>query len=195
MPSRIARSLIRVFAALVVVLAAAGSARAQNVVLNPGFETGTLANWTIDGTMNPPVVNGTQPHTGAFSAFLGDNPGPPEPLGDSSFYQTIVVPPAAGVPHLTYWTILNTTDTIAFDWQDVYVTNTSGAILATVQHVCITQANYTLTDFNMTPFAGQTVRIKFLVHQDGFGDNTSMRVDDISVAPTVPVALMGVTVE
>src|SRR6266536_6283929 len=36
----------------------------------------------------------------------------------------------------------------------------------------------------MTPFAGQTVRIKFLVHQDGFnppGDVTGMYVDDVSL--------------
>ena len=194
MPSRISRSLIRVFAALVVVLAAAGSARAQNVVLNPGFETGNLNNWTVDGTNNPPIVNNANPHTGTFSALLGDLDPAPEPFGDSSFYQTIVVPPAASVPHLTFWRQLDTLDSITFDWQDVYVTNTSGTILATVQHLCETSP-YTMVDFNMTPFAGQTVRIKFLVHQDGFGDDTSMWLDDVSVAPTVPVALMGVTVE
>src|SRR5205823_10137383 len=34
---------------------------------------------------------------------------------------------------------------------------------------------------NMAPYAGMTVRIKFLVHQDGFGDDTAMYVDDVSL--------------
>jgi len=98
------------------------------------------------------------------------------------------VPAAATLPHLTFWRKNDTTDSIAFDWQDVYVLNNTGGLLATVQHLCETTP-YTMVDFNMTPYAGQTVRIKFLVHQDGFGDDTSMRVDDVSVAPTAPVEL------
>ena len=35
--------------------------------------------------------------------------------------------------------------------------------------------------FNMAPYAGQTVRVEFLVHQDGFGDDTSMYVDDVAL--------------
>jgi len=33
----------------------------------------------------------------------------------------------------------------------------------------------------MTAYAGQTVPVKFLVHQDGFDDLTAMYVDDGSV--------------
>src|SRR5262249_47701687 len=33
---------------------------------------------------------------------------------------------------------------------------------------------------------GQTVRIKFLVHQDGFGDDTSMFLDDVSLLTACP---------
>ena len=44
----------------------------------------------------------------------------------------------------------------------------------------------------MGPYAGQTVRIKFLVHQDGFnppGDITGMYVDDVELsAPCEPSA-------
>ncbi len=34
-----------------------------------------------------------------------------------------------------------------------------------------------------TPYAGQTVRLEVLVHQDGFGDVTSMYVDDVVLTP------------
>ena len=93
-------------------------------------------------------------------------------------------PGAAAVPAgggtLSYWYRPFTTDVITFDWQDVYITDLSNNVLATVMHVCQT-AGYTNMTFNMAAFAGQTVRVQFLVHQDGFGDVTNMYVDDVSI--------------
>ena len=54
-------------------------------------------------------------------------------------------------------------------------------MLATVLHVCSNTQAWTNVTFSMAAYAGQTVRIKFLVHQDGYGDLTSMYVDDVSV--------------
>src|SRR5947208_16070108 len=48
-------------------------------------------------------------------------------------------------------------------------------------HVCSNAQTWTNQTFNMAPYAGQTVRIEFLVHQDGFGDDTSMYVDDVTL--------------
>ena len=48
-------------------------------------------------------------------------------------------------------------------------------------HICPTTGGYVNQTFNMAPYAGQTVRIEFLVHQDGFGDDTSMYVDDVQL--------------
>src|SRR5205807_2018839 len=77
-----------------------------------------------------------------------------------------------------------TVDSITFDWQDAYVTNTSGAILATIMHVCQNTQAWTNLTFSMAAFAGQTVRIEFLAHGDNAGDPTDMFVDDVSlVAP------------
>jgi hypothetical protein len=42
------------------------------------------------------------------------------------------------------------------------------------------------TTVNMAPYAGQTVRIKFLVHEDGFGDLTGMYVDDVALYVPCP---------
>ena len=38
--------------------------------------------------------------------------------------------------------------------------------------------------FNMAPYAGQTVRIKFLGHGDNAGDPTDMFVDDVQLIGT-----------
>jgi hypothetical protein len=100
-----------------------------------------------------------------------------EPLGNSSFYQQISVSAAGGI--LSYWWRGGTTDSLPRDFQDVYVTNTSDFILATIQHTCANTGGWVHKTFNMTPFAGQTVRIKFLVHQNGAGDDTSLYVDDV----------------
>jgi uncharacterized repeat protein (TIGR03803 family) len=48
-----------------------------NLLLNPGAEAGTLTNWTVGGSSNPNVDNGTfdtgiNPHTGAYD-FYGGN--------------------------------------------------------------------------------------------------------------------------
>src|SRR5947208_3306793 len=48
-------------------------------------------------------------------------------------------------------------------------------------HVCSNAQTWTNQTFNMAPYAGQTVRIEFLVHQDGFGDDTGMYVDDVTL--------------
>ncbi len=149
-----------------------------NVVQNPGFETGSFAPWVISDTNNTPTVVMTQAHSGTHSALMGALAAP-EPLGNSTIYQTVTVP--AGTSTLSYWYYPTTADTIAFDWQDAYVENTSGTILATVMHVDENTPAWTNKTFDMTPYAGQTVRLVFLVHEDGFGDITSMYVDDVAI--------------
>ena len=149
-----------------------------NAVQNGGFETGTLAPWVVLGTNPPPVVSNALPHTGTYAALLGTVSGT-EPNGDGSMYQTITVPAGGGT--LSYWWNGGTTDTITFDWQDAYITDTSGTILATIMHNCDTTPGWVNQTFSMTPYAGQTVRVEFLVHQDGFGDDTYMYVDDVTL--------------
>jgi hypothetical protein len=158
----------------------------SGIILNGGFETGDFTGWTVDGFNNPPLVTTAFPHMETFSALAGNLSGP-EPFGDSSFYQEFTVPASGGM--LSFYHSDFTTDTIQFDWQDAYITDSNGTILQTIFHHC----NDTLAWINqlvdMTPYAGQTVRIKFLAHQDGSGNNTGMRVDDVilfipSVTPT-----------
>jgi hypothetical protein len=141
----------------------------------------------IDGHNNDPVATNTEAHSGTFSGLAGLNPqagtfcteANNEPLGDSSFYQQFVVPPTGGT--LSFWHKDCTFDSITFDWQDAYITDSAGTILQTIFHLCDT-ADWTNQLVDMTAYAGQTVRIKFLVHEDGFnppGDNTGMFVDDV----------------
>jgi len=102
-----------------------------------------------------------------------------EASGDSSFYQQFTVPPDGGM--LSFWHWDCTTDTIVFDWQDAYITDSTGTILETIYHHCANGMVWTNQQVDMTPYAGQTVRIKFLTHQDGFGDLTAQYIDDVAL--------------
>ena len=150
------------------------------LIQNEGFETGSFPPWAIDGFSNPPVVTTDNPHSGSFSVLAGLVSGS-EPNGQSSFYQQLGPVPANAI--LSFWHWDFTTDTIAFDWQDAYITNTNGQILQTIFHQCENGQTWLNTTVDMTPYAGQTVRVKFLVHQNGAGGHlTGMYVDDVVLA-------------
>src|SRR5438094_4550407 len=150
----------------------------SGVIVNGGFETGSFPPWVIQDTLPTPVVSNLQAHSGTFSGHVGSFPGGETP-GDSSFYQQFVVPAGGGT--LTFWHWTRTVDSIDFDWQDAYITNTSGTILATIFHQCTNNQAWVNQTFDMTPYAGMTVRIKFLAHGDNAGDPTDMFVDDVQL--------------
>jgi FG-GAP-like repeat len=150
----------------------------NNRIANAGFEPGSFSPWVINGTNPPPVITTAQHHSGTHSALLGTVSGP-EPVGEASIYQQITVPGTGGI--LSYWWWGGTADTISSDWQDSYVTDTSGNVLATISHTCENTSGWVHETFDLTPYAGQTVRIKFLVHQNGTGNDTWMYVDDVEL--------------
>jgi len=159
----------------------------SEIIQNPGFETGSFNPGWVIGSNNPtPLVTNTQHHSGTYSAFTGGSYSPQsfcgrgsEPTGDSSFYQQFTVPAGGGTLSFWYWTC--TTDNIAFDWQDAYITDGNGFILQTIFHQCTNNNVWVQQTVDMAPFAGITVRIKFLVHEDGFGDLTGLYVDDVAL--------------
>jgi hypothetical protein len=155
---------------------------ASNVLDNGDFETGSFAPWVVQSSNPPPFVastgSGYPVHSGTHSAHLGSLPGGETP-GDSAIYETITVPPGGGT--LSFWWYGRTVDSISFDWQDAYVTNSSGTPLATIMHVAQTTGGWVNVTYNMAGFAGQTVGIKFLVHGDNAGDPTDMFVDDVTL--------------
>jgi hypothetical protein len=163
----------------------------SGTIQNGGFETGDFTSWVILDQNATPVVTDKQAHSGTFSGFVGDAPngycGFPcldcEADGDSSFFQEFGPVPAGAT--LSFWHLDCTTDSIVFDWQDAYITDTSGNILQTIFHQCDdTAGTWVNTVVSLAPYEGQTIRVKFLVHEDAFGDLTGMFVDDAEV--TVP---------
>jgi hypothetical protein len=155
------------------------TAQSTQLIQNGGFETGTLANWTAGGVYLP-FTTTVQKHSGAYSAQLGASSGS-EPNGNSSLYQTIAIPSTATKATLTFWYWPSTTDTITYDWQEAQVQNSSGATLAQILKVASNTQVWTQVTYDLTIYKGQTIRVYFNDHQDGFGDLTYMYLDDVSV--------------
>jgi hypothetical protein len=149
---------------------------ATGVIVDGGFEMGNFGpSWIIDGTSNPPVVTSEKSHSGTYSARLGNVTGTGSP-GNSSFYQQFTVPASGGSVSFWHWDYAPFSS--FFNWQDAYITDSSGTVLATIFHQVGNGQTWVNTLFDVTPYAGQTIRIKFLVH-DG-GNAIAMYVDDVT---------------
>ncbi len=149
------------------------------LIKNNGFETGNLASWSATGVDLPYVLTG-HAHTGSYSAQLGVSSGP-EPNGNSSLYQTVVIPSTATTATLSFWYYGGSADTIQYDWQEAQVQNSSGTNLAQIMKVCTNARKWTQVTYNLIAYKGQTIRIYFNDHDDGWGDVTFMYLDDVMV--------------
>ncbi|PZS00587.1 MAG: hypothetical protein DLM69_06290 [Candidatus Chloroheliales bacterium] len=157
-----------------------------NLITNGGFETGSFAPWVISDTWpSPRLVNGVV-HSGAYSALLGsfEQGGP----ADSSIYQTVAVPAGGGMLSFWYlpWYGPDHNNSNYDDSQDVYIENTSGAILAIVMQRAENDRVWKNVTFDLTPFASQTVRIVLLVQHHSYNPGITMYVDDVTIP--VPMA-------
>jgi hypothetical protein len=156
------------------------SASATQLIVNPGFETGTATPWTLTaGVLNNSTAEPA--HTGAWDAWL-DGYGTTH---TDSAAQTVSIPSTATSATLTFWLHIDTaetTTTTAFDTLKVQVLNTSGTVLATLGTFSNLNkaAGYSQKSFSMNSFIGQTVQIKFLGVEDT-SLQTSFVIDDINL--------------
>jgi phospholipase C len=156
------------------------TAPSSNLIENGGFETGTFADWQAGGAFAPKVST-ARAHSGKYSALLGHTSSP-EVNGNSYVYQTISIPDTATKATLQFFYWPATNDTIQYAYQEVLIQNTSGTTLATVLKVANNSQGWKEVVYDMTKFAGQTLRVYLAVHGNGYEpDYIYMYVDDISV--------------
>lgn len=150
-----------------------------NAIVNPGFETGTTP-WTISGQVTRST--GTFPHSGtAYMILNGVN------SSTGTLFQTVTVP-TNGCTNLSFWLNITTNEAAGasvFDRLFVEVRSTTGTLLATLTTFSNqnsgTAGVYVLRGpFNLSSFAGQTVRIQFRGTND-ITLPTIFRVDDVSL--------------
>ena len=150
-----------------------------NAIVNPGFETGTTP-WTFSGQVTRST--GTFPHSGtAYTILNGVN------SSTGTLFQTVTVP-SNGCTNLQFWLNITTNEAAGaavFDRLFIEVRSTTGTLLATLTTFSNqnsgTAGVYVLRGpFNLSSFAGQTVRIQFRGTND-ITLPTIFRVDDVSL--------------
>ncbi|HEX6184520.1 MAG TPA: BACON domain-containing carbohydrate-binding protein, partial [Pyrinomonadaceae bacterium] len=149
-----------------------------NIIINPGFESGTTP-WVVSGQVTRST--GAYPHSGvAYMIINGVN------SSSGTLYQTVTVPSGGG--NLNFWLNITTSEAAGatiYDRLFIEVRSTSGTLLATLTTFSNqnsgTAGVYVLRGpYNLSSFAGQTVRIQFRGTND-ITLPTSFRVDDVSV--------------
>jgi hypothetical protein len=157
---------------------AAGSG---NLLLNPGFENGSLPPWVATaGVLNNSSAE--PPHSGLWDAWL-DGYGTSH---TDSLYQQVAIPSSVTSASLSLWLHIDTaetTTTIAYDTLKVQIRNTSNQVLATLATYSNLNkaAGYSLKSFDVSAFKGQTIRV-YLLGVEDVSLQTSFVADDFTLS-------------
>jgi Zn-dependent metalloprotease len=165
-------------AGLTFTVSQAGTGGGTNLIVNPGFETGT-SPWIFSGQAIRST--GSFPHSGvAYAIINGVN------SSSGTLYQQVTVPSGGG--SLNFWLNITTSEAAGaavFDRLFIEVRNTSGTLLGTLATFSNqnsgTAGVYVLRGpYSLNSWAGQTVRVQFRGTND-ITLPTSFRVDDVAV--------------
>ncbi len=166
---------------------ASGGGTTTQILLNPGFESGTTS-WTISGTTIGGTKNSVAPRTGSYMASFCFNTAYENSTTDS-IYQTVTIDSAATAATLNFYYYIKTTETTtstAYDKFTVTVENTSGTTLATLltlSNLNKTSAWTAKTGLNLIAYKGQTVRIRLKAVTDS-SLGTQFALDDMTLNVT-----------
>ncbi|QQG41414.1 MAG: chitobiase/beta-hexosaminidase C-terminal domain-containing protein [Candidatus Woesebacteria bacterium] len=141
---------------------------------NGDFENG-LNGWTTGG--NTALTTSTY-HSSNHSLQLqttNDNVG-----GSYNYAFTTANLPGSGLINLNAWLSRSTTDGPYWDQQRIYLTDLSGNMLVDLLYG-LENSSWTNVNYDISAYAGQSVRAYFAVHDDGAGDPSRMFVDDVSI--------------
>ncbi len=171
------------------------------LVANGGFEVD--AAWELPLTAYPARYSTAQARTGSRSMQVGIVATAEDEYSFSSAQQTMTIPSEVGSAGLHFWLYtvsdepavpaslpvpsLAPQEVLADDAQYVKLYSDSGALLSTLWSGRLDDASWTQHGgFDLSAYAGQTVRLYFGVFNDGDGAATGMYVDDVSLVLCPP---------
>jgi len=152
---------------------------AQQLLGNPGFETGTAAPWTAStGVVDNSASEAA--HSGSWKAWM-DGYGSAH---TDSILQQVTIPSTATSATLSFYLHIDTaeTGTTAYDTLKVQLRNSSGTVLTTLATYSNVNAaaGYVQKSFNVLTYKGQTVQV-YLVGTEDASLQTSFVVDDFAL--------------
>src|ERR1051326_2611352 len=146
------------------------------LVTNGGFETPNAGEWNISGPGASLKSSAGLAHTG--SSYLG--------LGSAAsqqfVYQLITIPTNTVAALLSYYYDVYSPSLNSSDSLTVAIVQTNGTVSSIVDQKTganstgLGTAFYQQNTFDLTPYAGQTIRIEFVAS----GATTSFNIDDVS---------------
>jgi len=165
------------------VAVSSGGGGGSQLIVNPGFETGTATPWSMSAGVlcSNSSCSGETAHGGTWFAWL-------DGYGSShtdTVSQSVAIPSGKTSATLTFYLHIDTaetTTTTAYDKLNVQVLNSSGTVLKTLA----TYSNlnkgtgYTQRSFDLSAYIGQTVTIKFTGTEDT-SLQTSFVLDDVNL--------------
>jgi len=149
----------------------------NNLIINGGFESS--GNWIYSGS-NQPARSSTQAHSGQYSLKVGVSSSQ---QGDAIAYQTVTIPAGAKQATLSfyYWPASN--DSSTYGWQEADVMNSNGQLVQQLFQNTTNDQLWIQMTFDLSAYAGQTIDIQFLDHEqsNGYPYYTYMYVDDVTL--------------
>jgi hypothetical protein len=167
----------------------APSCPSQQLLGNPGFETGSAAPWTSTPGVIQPSSFFEPAHSGNYLAWL-DGYGYPH---TDTLAQTVTVPAGCTTATFSFWLHIDTFEDQlgAYDTLKVEVLGTSGNVLQTLHTYSnldaanfdpLTQNGYVQVSFDLSSFAGQTITLEFVgTETDAGGGTTDFCIDDTAL--------------
>ena len=167
------------------------TASGAQLLLNPGFESGTNGNWTVYSSGAYAVIeNGTgYQHAGTWVAWLDGYTS-----ANEFIYQQVTVPPGVLTSTFSFWIRIATNDstTVPYDYFYADIRDTSGSgsnpgnliqNLVTLSNADVgTYGSYTQLTFDLSAYRGRTFRIYFRGTNDARASTTtSFFVDDTAI--------------
>lgn len=146
------------------------------MLVNGSFETSDA--WVFGGARYPSYVAG-QAHSGSRSMLLGIV-NSRDYYSYSSIWQYVTIPPDAKRATLTFWHYPVSWDTYPNDVQIALVISDRGSS-GRVMYWLSNEQTWRQASYDLTPYAGQRVRVYFTVVNNGNGRTSAMYVDDVSV--------------
>jgi len=147
---------------------------AQQLLGNPGFETGSISPWTSTSGVLANTSEGVPAQAGRWLAWL-DGYGTAH---TDTLAQTVTIPATCVSAVFTYWVEVNSNTTNTANKLVLEVLNSSGAVVQTVP--VVTAANngtkYVQFTTNLASYIGQKITVKF-VGTEVSGGNTSFFED------------------
>ncbi|MDR3683735.1 MAG: C1 family peptidase [Geothrix sp.] len=182
----------------VVVTNAVGSATApavtfavhgQQLLVNPGFESGDSGAWTWNTSLasskaSPFRNNTTNPHSGAWYAYLGYWDGLDS--GNTGLLeQPVSVPTGTGSVSLGYWIrqITGQTKNATLDTLTLRILDASGNPLRTLKTYSnqnVDHLLWTRDSFDLSDLQGQSIRVR-ADWSEGAANLTAWRLDDVAL--------------